>query len=203
MPVFLTLLLFCVSLVCSAGTADPARKFRTIADYRTIGAEFIQTRRLTELDMTIEIRGKMVCENNGRLRWQVDSPVRSVTVIGKTVLTHFDAETGKTSKIKQSRFPWLKVLRDCLTDWISGDPDRLRKRFDLTVKDDRTLRLTPKEAGMKEMFRSAEIRADDKFAAVETITIEENSGDVLTIRFVNVRKDPPGITEKTWQAAPE
>ena len=203
MPAFLTLLLFFVSLLGFAGTEDLARKFRSIADYRTIRADFIQTRRLTELDMTIEIRGRMVCENSGRLRWQVDSPVRSVTVIGEKRLIHYDAETGKTSKIEQSKFPWLKVLRDCLTDWISGDPDRLAKRFELAGKDERTLRLTPKEDGLKNLFRSAEIRADAKFTAIETITIEENSGDVLTIRFANVRKDPAGLTEKTWQAAPE
>ena len=202
MPALLTLFLFIASLVCSAGTEELTRKFRTLADYRTIRADFIQTRRLTELDMTIEIRGEMVCENNGRLRWQVNIPVRSITVIGEKNLTHFDAETGKTSQIAQSKFPWLKVLRDCLSDWISGDPDRLAKRFEVAVKDDRTLRLTPKP-GLENLFRSVEIRADARFAAIDTIAIEENSGDILTIRFVNVRKDPADVTEKTWRAAPE
>ncbi|MBQ9337225.1 MAG: outer membrane lipoprotein carrier protein LolA [Lentisphaeria bacterium] len=203
MPAFLTIFLFLAALVCSAGTEELTRKFHTLAVYRTIRADFIQTRRLTELDMTIEIRGEMVCEKNGRLRWQVNSPVRSVTVIADDTLTHFDAETGKTSRIEQRKFPWLKVLRSCLTDWISGDPERLAKRFELTAKDERTLRLTPKEAALKNMFRSVEIRADAAFAAIETIAIEETSGDILTIRFVNVRKDPAGLSDKTWRAAPE
>ena len=90
-----------------------------------------------------------------------------------------------------------------MNDWISGDPDRLAKRFELTAKDAQTLRLTPKEAALNNIFRSVEIRANAAFTAIDLITIEEKSGDLLTIRFVNVRKNPAGLTEKTWRAAPE
>ena len=198
MPAFLTLLLFAFSLICSAGTEELTQKFRTFADYRIIQADFIQTRRLAELDMTIEIRGRMVCENSGRLRWQVDSPVRSVTVIGEKLLTHYDAETGKTSKIKQSKFPWLKVLRDCLADWISGDPDRLAKRFELTAKDAQTLRLTPKEAALKNIFRSVEIRANAAFTAIDLITIEEKSGDLLILKGRYTGTNPRDFADSLW-----
>ena len=198
MPAFLTLLLLAVSWVCSAGTEELTQKFRALADYRTIRADFIQTRYLKELDMRVEIKGEMDCEKNGRLRWEVKSPVRSITIMGKTELRHLDIETGKRTAIQAQKFPWLQILRDCLTDWISCDPDRLARRFELSVKDDHTLRLLPKETQLKQIFQSVEIRADLPFRTIEAIIIEEISGDRLEIRFLKVQKNPV-LPEKLWR----
>lgn len=205
MPAHLTSLLLLLTLtfgVCAQNADSLSARFRKIADYRTIRADFIQTRFLAELDMKIEIKGEMTSEKNGRLRWLVRSPVRSITIIGHDKLVHWDGETGKLAVIRQSSFPWLAVLRDCMNDWLSGDPERLGTRFTLEVKDARTLRLLPKAAQLKTVFKAVEIRADAAFAAIETITIEETSGDRLEIRFVSVRKNPV-LTEKIWRLPPE
>ena len=202
MQTFLILLFSVLALVCSARNADDlARKFKSVAEYKTIRADFIQTRCLAELDMQVKIEGHMACEKNGRLLWQVKSPVSSVTVIGKDELRHFDAETGKTAVIRPDKFPWLEILRSCMNDWLSGDPEQLAKRFELTAKDDRTLRLIPKETQLKQIFKSVEIRADVRFRNVESIVIEEMSGDRMEIRFLNVRKNPV-LTDKTWRLPP-
>ena len=199
MQTFLILLFAGLALGCSAQNAAVlAEKFRAAADYKAIMADFVQTRTLAELDMKVRIEGNMVCEKNGRLRWQVNSPVRSVTLIGKDELRHFDAETGKTAVIRPDKFPWLQVLRECMTDWLSADPDRLARRFELTVKDGHTLRLFPKEMQIRQIFKAVEIRADAAFRSIESIVIEENSGDRLEIRFLKVRKNP-ALTEKIWR----
>ena len=205
MPAHLTSLLFLLTMsfgVCAQSIDSLSARFRKIADYRTIRADFIQTRFLSELEMKIEIRGEMISEKNGRLRWLVRSPVKSISLIGADELKHWDGETGKLAVIQQSRFPWLAVLRDCMNDWLSGDPERLRTGFELQVKDAHTLRLLPKAAQLKTIFKAVEIRADAKFDAIETITIEETSGDRLEIRFVSVRKNPV-LTEKIWRLPPE
>ena len=76
-----TVLILLLTALCLAGSAqnadELAGKFRTIADYQVIRADFVQIRRVAELDMQVEIKGEMTCEKNGRLRWQVKSPVRS------------------------------------------------------------------------------------------------------------------------------
>lgn len=199
MQTFLMLLFPVLAFASSAqDAADPAGKFRTVADYRVIRADFVQTRHLAELDMKVVFTGEMVCEKNGRLRWQVKSPVSSMTVIGENLLKHYDGETGKLSVIRQDRFPWLEMLEKCMSDWISGDPAQLARRFELTAKDARTLRLLPKDPALKEIFSAAEIRADARFDAVESISIEERSGDRLEIRFRNIRKNPV-LPEGIWE----
>ena len=199
MQTFLILLLSVLALGCSAQNAgNPAGKFHAVADYRVIRAEFVQTRHLAELDMKVVFTGEMICEKNGRLRWQVKSPVRSITVISNSILKHYDGETGKISVIRQDRFPWLEMLEKCMSDWISGDPAQLARRFELSAKDARTLRLLPKEPALKEIFKAAEIRAAARFDAVESISIEEKSGDRLEIRFRNIRKNPV-LPESIWE----
>jgi len=198
MPALVTVLLILAAFLSSAQDNSLAERFRKAADYRTIQADFVQTRHLKELGMKVEIRGEMVCEKNGRLRWQVKSPIQSITVIKQNELRHFDGETGKLAVIDSSKFPWLGVLRDCMTDWIAADPERLHQRFKLENKDSRTLRLQPENDQLRQIFNAVEIRLSADCKTVEQILIEEKSGDRLTICFIKVRKNPV-LPEKIWQ----
>ena len=201
MPAFLIILFSAICFRSFAQDADInklAEKFRAISDYKAIRADFLQTRYLKDLDMHVKIHGEMICEKNGRLRWEVKSPIRSITIIGSTELKHFDRETGKTAMIQSDKIPWLQILKNCMGDWISGDPDRLSRRFELLTKDDHTFRLFPKETQLKTIFKTVEIRADVQFRGIESITIEEKSGDQLEIRFIKVQKNPV-LPEKLWQ----
>ena len=201
MPALVSVLLILAAWFCSAQDKSLTDRFRKAADYQVIQADFVQTRHLAELDMKVEILGEMVCEKNGRLRWQVKSPIKSITVIRRNELRHFDRETGKLAVIDSAKFPWLGVLRDCMTDWITADPERLKQRFELQIKDDRNLRLQPKPRELREIFKSVEIRLSADSDGIEQIRIEEKSGDILTIRFNQVRKNPV-LPEKIWQLPP-
>lgn len=201
MPALVSVLLILAAFLGYARDKSLTDRFRKAAEYQVIQADFVQTRHLAELDMKVEIRGEMVCEKNGRLRWQVKSPIKSITVIGQNELRHFDGETGKLAVINSAKFPWLGVLRDCMTDWITADPERLHKRFKLEAKDSRTLRLQPENNQLRQIFTVVEIRLSADFNAIEQILIEESSGDRLTIRFGQVRKNPV-LPEQIWQLPP-
>ena len=138
----------------AAETRETPADMLKLARPRVVAAEFVQTRRLGELDMEIRITGSMVSELDGRLRWQVDSPVRSVTIIDREKLTHFDVETKRSSVIRQETFPWLRILRDSLDEWLSGDRTRLARRFQVSTPRPRVLRLVPRESAHKKLFRN-------------------------------------------------
>ena len=193
----------CLLLALSAAAAGTG--VRTIpaaaARPKVVAADFVQIRHLRELDMDVESRGSMVCELDGRLRWQIDDPVKSVTVIDRERLTHFDAETGKIAVIEQSNFPWLKVLRESMDDWLSGDGRRLERRFAVTSPRPDTLLLVPRGGELKELCRSVEIVFSPDGGVIRAIRIAECGGDSLDIRFSRVVHDPkpaPGI----WQLPP-
>ncbi len=196
----LTLFMLLFSLTVSAAGAD-APPVPEKVSYRVIAADFLQIRRLAELNMEVRITGSMVSELNGRLRWQVDSPVRSITVIDREKVTHYDAETKKLSVIRQESFPWLRILRDSLDDWLSGDRARLTSRFLVSMPRPRTVRLVPREAAQKKLFGSVELDFAEKDDLVTAVRIEESTGDKLEIRFSRLRRDP-SLPREIWQVPP-
>ena len=198
MPRALMLLACLLAFGAAAKAGETPADMLKLARPRVVAADFVQTRHLGELDMDIRITGSMVSELDGRLRWQVDSPVRSVTVIDREKLTHFDAETKRLSVIRQETFPWLKVLRDSLDDWLSGDPERLEKRFFLTVPRQGTLHLEPRDAAQKKLCRSVEIELVPDKSAIAAIRIDENGENRLEIRFSRIRNDPV-LTPDVWR----
>ena len=201
MPFFLTLaVLFLAVLNISAGGPEAAGTLKK-ASCRVVAADFVQIRRLAELDMEVRIKGNMVSELDGRLRWQVDAPVRSVTIIDREKLTHYDGETKKLSVIRQETFPWLGILRDSLADWLSGDKARLTRRFQVSTPGPRTVRLVPRESAQKKLFRSVELEFAEKGDLITVIRIEESTGDKLEIRFSHLRRDPR-LPQDLWRMPP-
>lgn len=165
-------------------------------------ADFVQTRKLAELDMKLEIRGKMLSERDGRLRWQTDAPLRSVTVIDRDKLAHFDRESGKTAVLKNRDLPWLGVLRECMNDWLGGDKERIEKRFKVTSPDDRSLLLVPKDKQLENFFRAIRLELSTDGNCLERIVMEERGGDTLEIRFLNV-VHPAEVPEGAWRITSE
>ena len=164
----------------------------------TVSAKFVQTRHLRELDMDVEIRGSMISERNGRLRWQVDSPVRSVTVIAADKLTHFNGETGRTATLVPADLPWLREMRDGFRDWLDADPARLKRRFEVRAVAPNVLLLKPRTPELTRMCRSIELTHDVKTGVLNRVFIVESSGDTLEIRFTDVKKDV-AVPEQCWR----
>ena len=201
MPFFLTLaVLFLAVLNISAGGPEAAGTLKK-ASCRVVAADFVQIRRLAELDMEVRIKGNMVSELDGRLRWQVDAPVRSVTVIDREKLTHFDGENGKLAVLEQEKFPWLKMLRSALDDWLSGDPERLARRFDVGSPRPDTLHLVPRDAALRKLCQSVDITLAESGDAIRLIRITEVGGDTLEIRFFEVVNDP-ALPPDIWRMPP-
>ena len=201
MPRALTVLFCLLALVAAAQSPETGAKMLKLARHRVVAAKFVQTRYLKELDMSMESRGSMVSELDGRLRWQVDAPVKSVTVIDREKLTHFDGESGRTAVIEQEKFPWLKMLRGALDDWLSGDPERLAKRFDVTFPRPDTLHLVPRDAALKKLCPGVDITLAANGEAISSIRITEAGGDTLEIRFSEVVNDPV-LPPDFWRMPP-
>ena len=169
---------------------------------KVVAAKFVQVRHLAELDMDVESRGSMVCELDNRLRWQVDAPVKSITLIDREKLTHFDVATKQIAVIEQKKFPWLKLLRDSLDEWLSGDPERLAKRFAVTFQPPRNLHLVPRDAVMNKICRSVDITLSPGADTISLIRITEEGGDTLDIRFSEVENDPR-LSPQIWRLPPQ
>ena len=196
MSFILSLFLCVFTLGAAAAAQEAGRQAMEPARHRIVSADFVQIRHLTELDMEVEAHGSMICELDGRLRWQVDAPVKCITLIDRETLTHYDGETGRIAVIPQEKFPWLKLLRESLDDWLTGDPERLAERFEVTLPQPGKLHLIPRDAALKKFCETVDLELVPEGDAIRRFRIAEPAGDTLEIRFsevVNSPQLPPGV----------
>ena len=177
-----------------------AAALKRIGECRAVAAKFTQTRRLRDLDMEIVIRGSMASEKNGRLLWCVDDPVPSVTLITGRKLVHWDQTTGKVSELAAD-LPWLNLLRDSFIDCLSGDVEKLKCSFRVETVPPDKLRLTPLTPELKKLYAAIELVVDLKRDVLSALILDEPSGDRMTIRFGEVRRDPE-LPESRWRIPP-
>ena len=62
--------------------------------------------------------------------------------------------------------------------------------------------LVPKERVLKEFYRSIILKPTPDREHLERINIEENGGDKLEIRFLNVTH-PAAVPDNAWRMPPE
>lgn len=193
--------LFLLSVSLTA--AQPlAERLAPLKKAKITAADYTQIRTIAELEMQVTIKGSMIYERNGRLRWQTDSPVRTITIIGKDQLQNYDCDTKKLITIDAKKFPWLTLIRESFTDTFAGDPATLQKRFDIREISTHGLELTPKDALFSNWVQKMNITFRQDFTAVEKVEILEKSGDKLEILYHNIKLDP-ALTGSTWKLPPE
>lgn len=192
-------LLLCVSLPAAQPLAE---RLAPLKNVKVTSADYTQIRTIADLDMQVRITGSMVYEKDGRLRWQADSPVRTITIIGQESLQNYDCETKKLITLDGKKFPWLKLIRECFTDSFTGDPEKLQKRFQIKEITPYILELTPADPLLADWVQTLQITFRQDFAAVKKVEIREKSGDRLEILYHNIKIDPV-LPATLWKLPPE
>ena len=179
-----------------------AERLAPLKKVKVTTADYTQIRTIADLEMQVTIQGSMIYEKDGRLRWQADSPVRTITIIGQESLQNYDCETKKLITLDAKKFPWLKLIRECFTDSFAGDPGKLQKRFQIKEITPHILELKPADPLLADWVRTLQLTFRQDFTAVEKVEIQEKSGDKLEILYRNIKIDPV-LPETLWKLPPE
>ena len=177
-------------------------RLKNLEKVKVTSADYTQIRTVAELEMQLTIKGSMICESGGRLRWQSDSPVKSITLIDKDSLTNYDCESGKAVKLSAKKFPWLALIRESFMDTFTGNLQSLRKRFTIKEENRFTLLLVPVDETIASWVKTMRLTFTEDFSAVKKIEIVEKSGDKLEIICSNIVINPT-IPEKMWKLPEE
>ena len=179
-----------------------SERLAPLAEIRTVQADYIQTRKIKSLDLSLKITGAMALEKNGRLFWHAKSPLSCISIISEDSLRQWDAETGKVITISATRFPWLKFIYSSMSEWMSGDLEKLKNNFQIEVKDDYTLVLVPQQKMFAEFIAKAEIKFSPKYDSIAEMTFFERNGDVLHFEYNNTFVNQ-NIPEEKWILLPK
>ncbi|MCQ2396116.1 MAG: hypothetical protein MJ106_00250 [Lentisphaeria bacterium] len=201
MRTFLAIILLFATALFGESLEEFTQRLREkMIPVETYNGEFIQTRELNALGMTLEFRGKMLYEKDTcSILWRVEKPIKGAFRIHKGVIAHWDGDSGKSLEASAERYSWVKVVQERLTEWIKLDLRKLEEYTDLSMAGERRIRAVAKEDGiLKKVAEAIEIEFTEDLTRAETITIEEKSGDKLIIRFQEPVLNKP-LTEKDWE----
>jgi outer membrane lipoprotein-sorting protein len=189
-------------LLCSAGAllsftdeahagVDEAldRVTKARASIKTLQAPFKQTRTIGLMATEVVSKGKLSLVRPDRLRWELSPPDAVTYWIGPEGLAMAN-EDGVTKIGKAGAGRFGAVLGDLLV-MLGGDMRKLKKRYDLEVKEDKGFILIakPKAKDVKKHISELRLEAGSELWIVKRVEIHEKNGDKSIIDFGKFARD--------------
>jgi hypothetical protein len=173
-------------------------RLKPLSQSRTIQAEYTQTRHISDLDFDLTVKGRLAQEQDQRLAWMTETPLKSICIFTSESFRMWDAESGKTNVLNAAKYPWIRMIFELQSAWMSGNAEVLKRAFALRVLDECTLELSPFSETAALFFTRISVTMAPDFLSVERAVFTEPSGDTITIVFTQMQRDAP-IPETTWQ----
>jgi outer membrane lipoprotein-sorting protein len=156
-----------------------------------LAADFTMTRTLKVLSDSISSRGRLVLGGEGRLRFEVTEPSRSILVIaaGKGWVSY--PELQVTRGFDLGTDPVMRVLSEHLLVLTSGDFARAGAYYTVAdAAESGVKRLVPKQPEVAKLFSELRVSIGAN-GIVSWVELVSAGGDVTRLEFTNVRIDPP------------
>ncbi|NVN91085.1 MAG: outer membrane lipoprotein carrier protein LolA [Desulfuromonadales bacterium] len=164
------------------------------SSFTTLKTEFTQEKKMAMFKEKLVLKGRIYLQKPNRVAWHVDAPLRYSVLITDKVIRQWDEETNKVQEISLAKNPIFQNVLSQLTVWFSGEYGSLLDVNDVRVvkRDPLVMEFVPKSNNMSSKVIKAitiTFREDQKY--LQQIRIQELSGDVTTLRFLNTIMNAP------------
>ncbi|MEJ7587144.1 MAG: outer membrane lipoprotein carrier protein LolA [Ferruginibacter sp.] len=151
----------------------------------TIRSNFVQEKNLSMLAEKIVSRGKFWFKKDNQVRMEYSQPFQYLMIINRDKVFVKDGQKeNKVSSRSNKLFQQVnKVMIDCMQGTAMNNTD-----FKTRVFENRStylVELVPAVKGLKDMFKNINIVVDKKDYSVNSIVMQEVSGDNTTIHFTS------------------
>ena len=169
--------------------ADPA-KFKTdfsAATQKTLSikSDFVQEKNLGMLSEKITSKGKFWFKKESQVRMEYNQPYQYLMILNKDKVFIKDGQKeNKISTRTNKLFQQInKIMIDCMQGTALNNPDFKTRAFE--NKSTYLVEMVPVVKGLKELFKNINVVVDKKDYSVNSIEMQELSGDNTIIRFAN------------------
>jgi outer membrane lipoprotein-sorting protein len=164
------------------------------SNFKTLRTEFTQEKKMVMFKEKLIIKGRIFLEKPNKIAWHVDSPVRYSVLITDKFIRQWDEDTNKVQEISLARNPIFQNVLNQLSVWFSGEYGSLLDTNDVRIikQNPLTIEFVPRENNIsKKVVKNITItfRADQNY--LQKLRIQEISGDVTTINFMNTILNTP------------
>lgn len=168
---------------------------RACGEVRSVYAGFVQTKSMRLLKKPLRSEGVFVFEAPGSVRWEYQSPLRSVLLVERGKLQRFSQRDGAWLADAAERLEAMRVVVEELQTWMTGrfaDSQAFSPTFE-PAAEGRPARivLSPREAGLRAIIQRVELEFGARPGLVQRIRIVEGPEAETSIEFQDVRLNEP------------
>lgn len=170
-------------------TSDDARS--RLARPAVLRGGFEQRKQLQGFRNPLVSRGRFLLLRDRGVIWDTTEPFASSTVLTRDRLLTRQPDGSTRVVLDAAVSPAMASVNSLLLALVAGDLEALAPQFGITetlLPDGRwQLRLQPREAGLRRVFRVIELRGDEH---VREVVLEETGGDLTMLRFLGLSDEP-------------
>jgi len=153
---------------------------------KTISADFVQEKHLQILSRPLISKGVFYYEAPGSLRWEYQSPIRSILLMHEGRVTRYIWGENGFRKDSGLSLQAMQIVLQEITKWLGGHFDD-NPDFTASLEPDRRIVLTPKKKAFSAIIRNIELILSDRPGVIKSVTIYEGEKSFTRIIFKNVR----------------
>lgn len=162
------------------------------ASMKVMQCDFVQTKKMNLLKKEMVSNGIMYYSSPGKLRWQYTKPYEYIFVLNGDRVSIKSSKS--TQKINVNENKMFRQLSNIILNSVTGGHLKSSADFDVEIwKNNTTYTATlwPKKKELKKLYKSIEISFNTSLTMVETVKMEETTGDVTIVNLKNVKINHP------------
>lgn len=151
----------------------------------SIKSDFVQEKNLSMLSEKIISKGKFWFKKNNQVRMEYSNPFQYLMIINGDKVFVKDGQKQNTISVKSNKlFQQInKITVDCVQGTALSNTDFKTRVFE--SKNNYLIELSPISKSLKDFFKTINVTVAKNNYSVNTIEMNENSGDNTLIRFTN------------------
>ena len=149
----------------------------------TMRAQFTQTQIRLLLADPLVSSGTVSFQRPGRVRWQVDQPIRSIFVLDGTTVTTAIPDLNHRDTVELGSNPEAARLVQGLMVWLGGDLEAVQRDYEVqwTEGTPHHVILTPRQPALAALMRQIDLNISNSPSRVEQVWWTEPSGDTVSV----------------------
>ncbi len=184
----------------ASGIADKLSK--SAESFETAYMEFEQVKEISFMESSVASKGIIVCDKQGRVRWEVESPFKSILLRKGDKIFRFEFTLGKWIKLSDANTEAFAKIIEQIRTLVLGNFSDANKDYEVFEKSQKLI-LVPKDERAKKFIKSIEITPSEDFTHPKKMVITDALSDTTTITFVrfipNVQNIETAFDEENYE----